>query len=148
MCPTNPHRSDERTQCDCRLHNVIIQPQMATGKPWSLWKMCVVCLLACLIASATAVLVLHFGQFGKPTSSTTIIVHAGGKSSQDPGVSTSTPCLDSLITTGPQSTTPSTPTTIRSTSTSVPVTSVRKTISTTTTATVHKVELDEDYEEP
>ncbi|EHB06844.1 hypothetical protein GW7_11018, partial [Heterocephalus glaber] len=147
MCPRNPYCSNEEMQCGCRLHNVIIQPQMATGKPWSLWKMSLVCLLACLIASAIAVLVLYFGHFGKPTSNTTIIIHADGKSSQDPGVPAPTTPPAPSIPTGPQSIMPSTLTASQSTPTSVPTASLETTISITTTPTVHEVIIDEDYEE-
>nr|XP_005005623.1 integumentary mucin C.1 [Cavia porcellus] len=135
MLPRNPYCLNEEEQCGCRLHNVIVQPQMATGKPWSLWKTCLVCLLACLIASAIAVLVLHFGHFNKPFSNTTIIIHTDGKSNQDAGIPNPTLSPDSLTSSGPQSTTTPTPTTSQSTSTDVPTTSMETTTTTTTSPT-------------
>ncbi|XP_005373008.1 PREDICTED: dynactin-associated protein [Chinchilla lanigera] len=144
--PRNPYCLSEGTQCGCRLHNVIIQPQMASGKPWSLWKTCLVCLLACLIASAIVALVSHFGQYGKPIGNTTIIIHADGRSNQGAGIPTYTPPTSSTSP-GPQSTTPSTPTTSPSTSTSVPTTSMETTTTISTTTPIHHVDIEYEDEE-
>lgn len=62
-----------------------------TAKPWSLWKTFLVCLLACLIATTLVVLVLYFVHFGKATNSTTIIIHADGKSNHVTCIPGSTP---------------------------------------------------------
>uniref|UniRef100_A0A7N5JZW7 CLLAC-motif containing domain-containing protein n=1 Tax=Ailuropoda melanoleuca TaxID=9646 RepID=A0A7N5JZW7_AILME len=78
--PRNPYCSNEGTHCGCRLPTVTLQPPWVTAKPWSLWKTFLVCLLACLIATTLVALVLYFVHFGKATNSTTIIIHADGKS--------------------------------------------------------------------
>lgn len=66
-------------------------PLQVTTKPWPLWKTFLVCLLACLIATTLVVLVLYFVHSAKPTSSTTIIIHADGKSSHVTCIPGSTP---------------------------------------------------------
>ncbi|XP_011217303.1 dynactin-associated protein-like isoform X2 [Ailuropoda melanoleuca] len=80
LLPRNPYCSNEGTHCGCRLPTVTLQPPWVTAKPWSLWKTFLVCLLACLIATTLVALVLYFVHFGKATNSTTIIIHADGKS--------------------------------------------------------------------
>ncbi|XP_045742636.1 dynactin-associated protein isoform X2 [Mirounga angustirostris] len=65
--------------------------ELVTAKPWSLWKTFLVCLLACLIATALVVLVLYLVHFGKPTDSNTIIIHADGKSNHVTCIPGSTP---------------------------------------------------------
>lgn len=144
--PRNQYCSNEGTHYGCRLHNVIIQPQMATGKPWSLWKICLVSLLACLIASAIVVLVLYFGHFGKPISNTTIVIHTDGKSSQDGRIPSSTTSLTSTSP-GPPSTSSSTPVAGQSTSTGITTTSMETTTSTTSTTPVHKVVIEDEGSE-
>ncbi|XP_034851750.1 dynactin-associated protein-like isoform X1 [Mirounga leonina] len=91
LLPRNPYCLNEGTRCCCRLPTVTLQPQWVTAKPWSLWKTFLVCLLACLIATALVVLVLYLVHFGKPTNSNTIIIHADGKSNHVTCIPGSTP---------------------------------------------------------
>ncbi|VFV36526.1 uncharacterized protein LYPA_23C000731 [Lynx pardinus] len=91
LLPRNPYCLNEGRQCGCTLPNVTLQPQWVTAKPWSLWKTFLVCLLACLIATTLVILVLYFVHFGKHTNSTTIIIHADGKSNRVTCIPDSTP---------------------------------------------------------
>ncbi|XP_058413154.1 dynactin-associated protein-like [Diceros bicornis minor] len=127
----NPYCSNEETHSGCRLPNMMVQPKRVTGKQWSLWKTFLVCLLACLIATALVVLVLYFVHFGKPTNITTVIIHADRTSNHVtciPG-STSSPTSSSLP--GSQSTLPSTLVAHQSSSTMVPRSPMETTKTTT-----------------
>ncbi|XP_039697142.1 dynactin-associated protein-like [Pteropus medius] len=120
LLPRNPYCSNEGTHCDCRLPHVTFQPQLVTAKPRSLWKTFLVCLLACLIATALIVLVLYFVHFGKPTTGTTIIIHADGKSSHVACIPGFTPSPASSSLPGSQGTLPSISVTNKSSPTTVP----------------------------
>ncbi|KAI5279966.1 Dynactin-Associated Protein [Manis pentadactyla] len=117
LLPRNPYCSNEGTPCGCTLPSVTLQPQWVTTKPWSLWKTFLVCLLACLIATTLVVLVLYFVHSAKPTSSTTIIIHADGKSSHVTCIPGSTPSPAASTQHGPLSILPSTPVSSQSPST-------------------------------
>lgn len=126
LLPRNPYCLNERRRCGCMVGAATLQPQWVTAKPWSLWKTFLVCLLACLIATTLVVLVLYFVHFGKPANSTTIIIHADGKSSRVTCIPDSTP--------SPASSTPpgsSTPATTQSSSTKVSPSSTEMTEITT-----------------
>lgn len=155
LLPRNPYCSNERSHCGCRLPHVTFQPQwplQVATKSWSLWKTFLVCLLACLIAVTLVVLVVYFVHLGKPT----FIIHADGKashvtctsdSSRSPAPSPDkcctpspaeccTPCPAPCPTpssapstlNGSQSTLPSTPVTNRSSSTTMPPSTVKTTL--------------------
>ncbi|KAM5218285.1 uncharacterized protein RBU33_003637 isoform 1-T1 [Hipposideros larvatus] len=120
ILPRNPYCSNERAHCVCRLPNMAFQPQWATAKPWSLWKTFLVCLLACLIATALVVLVLYFVHFGKPTTGTTIIIQADGKFRHVICIPGSTPSPASSLLPGSQGTLPSIPLASQSSPTTMP----------------------------
>uniref|UniRef100_A0A3Q2I2H0 CLLAC-motif containing domain-containing protein n=1 Tax=Equus caballus TaxID=9796 RepID=A0A3Q2I2H0_HORSE len=116
----NPYCSNGGTHRGRRVPNVTIQPQWISAKQWSLWKTFLMCLLACLIATALVVLVLYFVRFGKPTNITTIIIHADRMSNHVTRIPGSTPSPASLSLPGSQSALPSTPVANQSASTTVP----------------------------
>uniref|UniRef100_A0A8I3MNI2 Dynactin associated protein n=2 Tax=Canis lupus familiaris TaxID=9615 RepID=A0A8I3MNI2_CANLF len=112
--PRNPYCLNEGTHCGCRLPGATLHPQWVTTKPWSLWKTFLVCLLACLIATTLVVLVLYFVHFGRPTNSTTIIIHADGKSNH-------VTCIPGSPPSPASSTLPGSPTTVAKQSSSAKV---------------------------
>ncbi|XP_048219238.1 dynactin-associated protein-like [Perognathus longimembris pacificus] len=128
--------SNEGTHCGCRSHNVIFQPQKAASNRCSLWKTFLVCLLACLVATAITALAFYFGYFGKPISNTTIILHIDGKSSQVTDLTPSTPSPAPPTTSPPESSPPSTPVDNPSSSTPAPATTIEHEA---------EIEIDDEY---
>ncbi|XP_036060384.1 dynactin-associated protein [Onychomys torridus] len=106
----NPYCSTEGTHCGCRSHHVTCELHPVPENPCSLWKIFLMCLLACLVATAITALAFYFGPFGNPNN-TTIVIHTDGGSSQDPCTSASTPSLTSTPPSGPETTTSSAVTT-------------------------------------
>ncbi|XP_027258424.1 dynactin-associated protein [Cricetulus griseus] len=141
----NPYCSNEGTHCGCRSHHVTCELHPVTENPCSLWKIFLICLLACLVATAITVLAFYFGPFGNPNN-TTIIINTDGRSSQDPCTSASTPSLTSTsppgLETTPSSTTVTTPDSPTNPPTSPPVPTT--TTTTTTTTTEHEVDIEYD----
>ncbi|KAK7822453.1 hypothetical protein U0070_001620 [Myodes glareolus] len=91
----NPYCSTEGTHCGCRSHHVTCELHSVKENSCSLWKIFVMCLLACLVATTITALAFYFGRFGNPTN-TTIIIRTDGGSSQDSCTTASTPSLTSL----------------------------------------------------
>ncbi|XP_051019514.1 dynactin-associated protein-like [Acomys russatus] len=135
----NPYCSTEGAHCGCRSHHVTCELHRVTKHPCSLWKIFLICLLACLVATAITALVFYFGPFGNPTN-TTIVIHTDGRSSQDPCTTASTPSLTPTLPPGPE-TTPS--------PTSLPTPGLSTNPPTTTTmvtSTEHEVEIEYEYQ--
>ncbi|XP_012786919.2 dynactin-associated protein [Ochotona princeps] len=128
LLPRNPYCSNEGTQCGCKWHNVTIQPQLVTTKPWSLLKTFLVCLLACLISTTLVVLVVYFVHFSRPISNTTIIIHPEGRPSQAACLPGSTPTLASSAPPGLQTTSPSPAASPRATTASLSTLESTKTV--------------------
>ncbi|XP_032741395.1 dynactin-associated protein [Rattus rattus] len=132
----NPYCSTEGTQCGCRSHHVTCELHQVTKNSCSLWKIFLICLLACLVATAITALAFYFGHFGSSTN-TTIVVHTDGRSCQDPCVSPSTPSPTTTPSPGPGAS-PSPDTTAPSLSSTPPTSTTVMPI----TTTEHDVEID------
>ncbi|XP_008833901.1 dynactin-associated protein-like [Nannospalax galili] len=136
----SPYCSNEGLHCGCRAHHLTCQPQQVIENSSSLWKTFLLCLLACLAATAIMALIFYFGPFGKPTSNTTIIIHTDGKSSQDLCTSAPTTSPTASPLTGLQTTSPSAPVTTPTSSTSTPTPT---TMTTTATTLGHEADIEE-----
>ncbi|XP_057645241.1 dynactin-associated protein [Chionomys nivalis] len=136
----NPYCSTEGAQCGCRSHHVTCELHSVKEHSCSLWKIFVMCLLACLVATAITALASYYGRFGNPTN-TTIIIRTDGGSSQDSCTTASTPSLISSPAPGPE-TTPSSTTITTPDSTPSPPTPTAEMANTTIE---HEVEIEDDY---
>ena len=116
-------------------------PVQATAKPWSPWKVFLLCLLACLIATALVVLLFYFVHLGKPAAGTTIIIHADGKSSHVTCIPGAAPSPGPSSLPVSQSALPPTPGTNYSSSTPGLPTPTETTMSSTL---VHEVEFEDE----
>ncbi|KAM7320489.1 hypothetical protein ACRRTK_020932 [Alexandromys fortis] len=134
----NPYCSTEGAQCGCRSHHVTCELHSVKENSCSLWKIFVMCLLACLVATAITALAFYFGRFGNPTN-TTIIIRTDGGSSQDSCTTAATPSLTSSP--APE-TTPSSTTITTPDSTPSPPTPTTEMANTTIE---HEVEIEDDY---
>jgi len=123
--------------CACRT-NLYCNAFQVTKNSCSLWKIFLICLLACLVATAITALAFYFGHFGNSTN-TTIVVHTDGRSCQDPCVSPSTPSPTTTPSPGP-GTSPSPDTTTPSLSSTPPTSTTVMPI----TTPEHVVEIDYD----
>ncbi|XP_040120385.1 dynactin-associated protein [Oryx dammah] len=141
LLPRNPYGSNEGTHCGCRLPVVTLQPQWAAARPWSPWKTFLLCLLACLIATALVVLLFYFVHLGKPAAGTTIVIHADGKPSHITCIPGAAPSPGPSSLPVSQSTLPPTPGTNHSSSTPGLSTPMETTMSSTL---VHEVEIEDE----
>ena len=116
-------------------------PVQATAKPWSPWKAFLLCLLACLIATALVVLLFYFVHLGKPAAGTTIVIHADGKSSHVTCIPGAAPSPGPSSLPVSQSALPPTPGTNYSSSTPGLPTPTETTMSSTL---VHEVEIEDE----
>ncbi|XP_055478826.1 dynactin-associated protein-like [Psammomys obesus] len=137
----HPHCSPEGAHCGCRSHYVACELHGVTKNPCSLWKIFLICLLACLLATAITALALYFRPFGNPTN-TTIIINTDGRPSQEPCTSASTPSLTSTPSPGSETTAPSTSITTPAATTTTPTTT---TTVTTIATTEHEAIIEYDY---
>nr|XP_034374439.1 dynactin-associated protein-like [Arvicanthis niloticus] len=133
----NPYCSFEGTHCGCRSHHVICELHQVTKNPCSLWKIFLICLLACLVATAITALALYFGPFGNPTN-TTIVIHTDGRSCQDPCTSPSTPSSTTVSSAGPGTS----PLPINTTTPALPTTPSTFTTTMPSTTTEHEVDIE------
>ncbi|KAL1773427.1 dynactin-associated protein-like, partial [Sigmodon hispidus] len=134
--------STEGQHCLCRSHHVTCEVHPVAGNPCSLWKIFLMCLLACVVATTITALAFYFGPFGNPTN-TTIVIHTDGSSNQNPCTTASTPSLTSTPTLGPE-TTSSFPNITTPTPGSSPNPPTPTTVMTNAT-TEHEVDIEDDY---
>lgn len=127
--------------CVCR-NNDSCNAFQVTKNRCSLWKVFLICLLACLVATSITALAFYFGPFGN-SNNTTIVIHTDGRSCQDPCASPST----SSPTTIPSPRPDTTPSPTNTTTPALPTTLPTFTTVMTSTSTEHDVEIELDDEQ-
>uniref|UniRef100_A0A8C6IHP8 Dynactin associated protein n=1 Tax=Mus spicilegus TaxID=10103 RepID=A0A8C6IHP8_MUSSI len=138
----SPYCSTEGTHCDCRSHHVTCELHQVTKNRCSLWKVFLICLLACLVATSITALAFYFGPLGN-SNNTTIVIHTDGRSCQDPCASPSTPSPTTIPSPGPDTT----PSPTNTTTPALPTTLPTITTVMTSTSTEHDVEIELDDEQ-